>query len=105
MATNTVWVGLVGVDPRPGNDALEGARGAFVRFVALAAAPDDFVRQVHEALDEFQFEFDELSDVEPPSVFSEREEVEGELDRIARTVADDGFSRFGEFHVYDNDDG
>ncbi len=105
MATNTVWVGLVGVRPRPGNDALEGARGAFVRFLALAAGADDYVRQLHEALDEFQFEFDEVSDVEPYSVFSEREEAAGELDRVARKVADDGFSRFGEFYAFEDEDG
>ena len=36
------WIGLAHVKPKPGNDVLGGAAGAYVAAVALAGDPDDF---------------------------------------------------------------
>jgi hypothetical protein len=104
MSEKVVWVGLVGLRPRPGNDTLGGVRGAFVRFLALAAGEGDFIQQMHEALDEFQFDFEEVSEIEPLSDFVERGACDSELADIARKVSEDGYSRFGEFFVFEGDD-
>ena len=104
MAEKTLWIGLVGLRPRPGNDSLAEARGAFVRVLALATCEQDYLRQMHSALEEFKFDFDEISDVEPYSKLVEREGTERELEEIAQKVSADGYSRFGEFFVYESDD-
>ena len=104
MGTKTLWIGLVGLRPRAGNDSLGDARGAFVHVLTLATDEDDYVRQMHLALDEFQFDFDQVCDVEPYSVLVEREGKNGALDQVAQKVSADGYSRFGEFFLYERDD-
>ena len=104
MATKTLWIGLVGLRPRKGNDSLGDARGAFVRFLALATDETEYKREMHAALDEFRFDFDEVSEVERYRQFVGREGADGELAELARKVSADGYSRFGEFFPYEADD-
>ena len=99
-----LYIGLVGVRPMEGNDCLGDSRGAFVNVIALAEDEEDYLRQLEEALEEFRFYRDEIEDVEPYSSRLARGQVEDGLDEIARKVADDGYSRFGSFFVYENDD-
>ncbi len=56
------------------------------------------------ALEEFKFDLDEVSDVEPYSKLVGREGTDRELDEVARKVSADGYSRFGEFFLYESDD-
>lgn len=104
MATKTLWIGLVGLRPRKGNDSLGDARGAFVRFLALATDETDYQKEMHAALDEFKFDFDEVSEVEPYRQFVSREGSDAEVAEVARKVSADGYSRFGEFFLYEADD-
>lgn len=104
VATKTLWIGLVGLRPREGNDTLGDACGAFVRLLAMAADESDYVREITKTLDEFQFDFDEVSGVETYSEFVSREGVDTDLAEVAHKVSSDGYSRFSEFFLYDADD-
>ena len=103
-AKKPVWIGLVGLRPRKGNESLGDARGAFVLFLALASDETEYTIEMYAALEEFQFDFDEVCDVEPYLDFVSRKGLDVELAEIATNVSEDGYSRFGEFFVYSVDD-
>ena len=64
-----VWIGLAHVKPREGNDALEGAIGAFVPVLALAAGVEEFVSRATTFLSGLRFDVIEMDDIQ---LFNER---------------------------------
>jgi hypothetical protein len=72
------WSGIARVMPRPGNNALGDARGAFVGIAALARDEQDFRGKVAAFLSALDFELDALEDMGP---------IRGEGD-LARMDAD-----------------
>ena len=48
-ATKHVWIGLAEVVACEGNDELEGAKGAYVKVLALASSPAEFRERVVSA--------------------------------------------------------
>ena len=59
-----VWIGLAHVKPRPGNDLLDGAIGAFVPSLALAENEEDYASKVTALLSEYGFHVLDLDDIE-----------------------------------------
>jgi hypothetical protein len=99
-----LWIGLVGVRPRDGNAFLGGARGAFVRLLAMARDESHYLLQMRQTLEEFRFDFDEVTAVEPYAEFVSREGMAVDLSEVADKVSRDGYTRFGEFFAYEADD-
>jgi hypothetical protein len=95
-----VWIGLVGVGPLPTNTNLDGAKGAYVNALALAATVEDYQRAVNIALDQlalFAFEFE---DVERFDNRSERMTLDADICVLADEARQSGHVRFGEFHRF-----
>ncbi len=65
-----VWIGLAHAIPRPTNDLLDGALGAYVNAVAIASSEHEFCNRIEDALNAWQFDVVKISDVER---FGERE--------------------------------
>lgn len=99
-----VWIGLVGVVPRPGNDLLGKAKQGFVNILALAASTSEYGAQVERVLDELGLDVTEIEDSEPLSERLSKWTVDPEISRLAQEVNSTGFARFGTFHVYEDED-
>ena len=51
-----VWIGTVHVKPKPGNEDLGEAVGAYVSTLALADSEETYSIRVYELFDEWDFE-------------------------------------------------
>jgi hypothetical protein len=89
--------------PRPGNEILEGAQGAFVYMLALASNAQEFKEAVLRALDEFGFDLEEMNEVEPFSAKLTHGDVDDYLAERALMVAQDGKTRYGEFFLHNEE--
>ena len=58
------WIGLANVVPRPGNESLGNADGAFVAVVGDARSTEGFLDLVSQELGSLEFEVVSLEDVE-----------------------------------------
>lgn len=100
-----VWVGLVGVMPKPGNSCLEGAKGAYTNAVAIASNADEFKRLVKYALRQmnlFPFEFEDL---EPIEARASRVFLKKEIRALAYRASASGQVCFDKFHRFKRLDG
>jgi hypothetical protein len=102
MKKKSVWIGLVGISPRPGAKKVlsAAAKGSFVNALAFAADRAEYQSIVEEALRDLGLTAYEFEDVEP---FSERTS-KWQVDELIRDLADEvsatGTVRFGTFHNY-----
>jgi hypothetical protein len=104
MSDLQVWIGLAHVAPLPGNDELEPGEAAYVTI--LAAAPDrrELLERLTRSLAQDGYRLLNIEDTEPFERRSARERVDEELIGLANSVARDGETRFGTFHVYPHDE-
>src|SRR5262245_21753001 len=96
-----VWIGLAHVKECPGNDALEGALGAWVNALAWVQDASRYAVVVREALLELGFELLSTEDEEPLHQRQARSVVAPELLNAAEEVRITGEVRFGTFHSYE----
>ena len=103
MNTNQVWIGLVGLKPKKGNQILgKNVRGAFVYVLAWTNSVAGYKKMVKEALIQHNFVFDEVEDV---STFKQRyyaSEPPKDLLSLSKKVQKNYGVYFGEFFVYVN---
>ena len=59
------WIGLVEVEAEPGQDVLDGAKGAYVNVVALADDESGFRSLVRSTMNEYSLKVREISDIGP----------------------------------------
>jgi hypothetical protein len=102
-AAKQPWVGLIGLKPRPGNEILGSAQGAYVYMLALATDERDFRKAVLVSLEEFGFGLEEMDEVEPFSAKLLRGNVDDYLVERASKVAQDGKTRYGEFFLHEEE--
>lgn len=95
-----VWIGLVGVVPRPGSAALGNAKGGFTNALALVTDPREFERQVTEALDELGLIPYEFEDIESFTSRIARCEVDEAIKELAPEVERTGNVRLGTFYNF-----
>jgi hypothetical protein len=98
-----IWIGLVSVIPRAGNDALLGASGAFTNALALAGGQPDFRSLVCAHLQVLGFDAEEFEDEEPLKIRLEKYVVSPELIKLADEISESEPVRFGSFHAFPTD--
>jgi hypothetical protein len=101
----TVWIGLVGVGPLPGNTSLNGLKGAYVNALGAADSVEHFQQLVTDELRElklFPFEFE---DVEPFNERAARKSLSATLHSLAENSQRSGRIEFDTFHRFRNTDG
>src|SRR3954451_2795560 len=103
MTDSTTWIGLFHVLPLPGNDALEGAVGAFVTVAAAAEDEQQFVAIVSAALHEAGFEMSSAEDVEPWSTRLRNGRPEKEIRELVKSLSAENRIALGAFYSYDAD--
>ena len=98
-----IWIGTAHVTPRPGNDLLEGAAGAFVPIVALAEDMTEFVSMITTLLDSYEFEVVEVEDIQR---FEERlstSSVEDDIRELADGLTPSEPIGMDTFQAYDSE--
>jgi hypothetical protein len=99
----SLWIGLIGIMPKPGNECFGGAQGAYVNVVTFATSAQSFKRKVKLALcdmDMILVEFD------PPEQLRDRllgKNVDKEIFRMAETAKKQDSVVFGTFHMYNSE--
>lgn len=104
MKSTDIWIGRFDVKPRPGNDALGIAKGAFVNVVALATDEDDYVQIVKAATDNYGFDIVRWEDVVRLSEWTKNNNLHRELEELARSLTREIPIQFDEFQSYLHDD-
>ncbi|HJR72555.1 MAG TPA: hypothetical protein VJ806_02810 [Luteimonas sp.] len=94
------WSGVAEVIPRTGNHLLEGADGAYVGVVGIAASEAEFLDNSRIAFNAMNFDLLELEDVE----FIDSVEKWMEADEVMRervsALSDRNPIEFGSFHTF-----
>ncbi|MBL9007200.1 MAG: hypothetical protein JNJ46_23285 [Myxococcales bacterium] len=100
MKRTEAWIGLVEVQPQPGNDSLKGAKGAFVNVVALAPSEHEYKDLVEATMTEYGFSILKYSDVAPLDDWKRTYRLHPELDQLASGLTKEFPIQFGEFQSY-----
>ena len=95
-----VWVGLVHVKPRRGNDVLEDAIGAFVPAVGLAENGNDFASAVFSLLDKYEFDVAEMKEVETLQQRELRACLDSKISELVGNLSSENPVELGSFHTY-----
>jgi len=83
-----IWIGLAHVKPKQGNDALQGAKGAFAPILSMATDVNSFISTATSFLNAHGFEVIEMEDVQ---IFEERcrdADVDEELMTLAQNLSE-----------------
>lgn len=99
-----VWVSLVNVVPAPGNDVLNGARGAYVNVAALASGPDAYQAIVQSEFSALEFSVISIEGVIRLSEILKNNTANGEILGMSDNVKKTGNIEFGVFHAYQIDE-
>jgi len=97
-----VWIGLAHVKPNPGNDLLDGARGAFVPVLALASCVEEFTSKVMGLLRKYNFRIPEIEDIEPLKIRLARGPVDSAIVKLASSISEDNNVAFSSFETYED---
>lgn len=100
-AVPEVWIGLVDVGPMPGNDSLEGAKGALVNVIACVKNRAEFDQAATRELAAYQFFIRSMKNVRP---LSADDQISDELRQLAEQAETPGQVEFGAFHSYEEDE-
>ena len=100
-----LFLGLAHARPteQNGSEELRGALGAYFYAVALADDGAAFVERVRVQLEEIDFELADLSDVRPLDEAIREEHLAPALLELANRAAAENTTRFGAFHVYEDE--
>ncbi len=99
--TRQVWIGMAQVEPRKGNNVLEGAVGAFVNALAIADDETEWQARTRDALREIGFDLKAFEDAEPFWAREHSANPSEELRRYAEEARLSGEVRFGCFQAFD----
>ncbi len=89
------------VHVRPGTDLLDGATGAYVIAIALAANSSEYRSLVRSELEALGLEVAMFEDVEKYSDRVRTGDPERQIRKLAGTVNDGNRVALGTFHAYD----
>ncbi len=98
-----IWIGTVHVRPKPGNEDLGEALGAYVPTLALADSEETYSIRVYELFNKWDFEALEVVNHESLSVRLSREPVDEYLITLADTLGEKNPAAWGKFQVYLNE--
>ena len=97
------WIGLAHIRPRPGNDLLGPAIGAFVPVVALAEDENDFASKAAELLSSLEFDVPEIQDIEPFQKRILHYAVDRAIRRQAESLSETDPIAYGTFNTYNEE--
>lgn len=98
----TVWIGIVNVVPKKGNDTIGQCRGAYVNILTRAGSVDEFVDKIQAGLEAEGFVYVGLADTpEPFALRREKCRVSEDLKRLAAEVQSDDEVLFDTFMTFD----
>jgi len=100
MNVTQVWIGLAHVRPQSSNDLLEGALGAFVPAVALAANVEDFTGMATTALRALGFDVIEVDDIEQWTVRTTKFQVSEDMRTLVQSLTPEQPIALGTFDSY-----
>jgi hypothetical protein len=100
--TMVVWVGLAHVKPRPGNDLLGCAVGAFVPSVGLAENEQEFVSVLVRFLEGYGFDVVEIKDIETLEMRKLHFRVDLQVCELASALTSENPIGLGSFHTYND---
>jgi hypothetical protein len=98
-----VWIGLVHIKPRTGNDTFDDALGAYVNALARVADIEGFRVKVRDCFDQQGFDLVELENAEPLRLRLARADVSADLLEAAQLTRHTGEVSWGVFHTYDSE--
>jgi hypothetical protein len=99
-----IWIGCAHVKPRPGNDLLDGSRGAFINSVGLAENEQDFASALIDVLDEYDFDVVEVKDIDTLRNREVIYSVDSNLRELAASLTWENPIGLGSFHAYEADE-
>lgn len=94
------WIGLAQVKPRPGNEMLGIATGAFVPVLALARTQDDFVNKVVAKLESYDFDVVEIDDIELCKARFKQPDISNEIIALETLLSEDNPVTLHTFQSY-----
>jgi hypothetical protein len=81
-----VWIGLAHVQPKQGNELLEGAKGAFVPVLGLASTLTEFSDALIILLESYSFNVLEVEDIELYADRIKSFNIDSELQNLVTTL-------------------
>lgn len=104
VARRQIWIGLVDMVPRAGNDFFDGGKGAVAYVLAMAENEGGYLSELRAALEHYGLELVSVEELEPLEERMKRKSLSDALLAKADEVKETGKLRFGEFHVYESED-
>lgn len=100
-----VWIGLVGMKPKPGSTFFdEGIKGAYAQILAWADSTTEYKAQIEEALNFYHLYLHTIDNVEPLAERLSKYVIDDYLLELANEVRTTGNARFGTFHEFENEE-
>lgn len=103
MDFKRIWIGLAHVKPRPRNDQLDGAGGAFVPAVALAVDESEFATVVATFLNAYEFDVITVEDIETLDRRRQHSDIENEVVELAAKLTLDNPIALSAFEAYERE--
>lgn len=100
MNVPTVWIGLLNVKPRKGNDLTDGSH-SFVTVVALGKDANDYTEIAIRLLNAMDFDVLEVEDVEPWSVRIQKGSPDQEIRDLVAGLTNENWAAYSTFYSYD----
>jgi hypothetical protein len=97
-----IWIGLAKVSNIPGQNLLNGAKGAYVNILAMASSSSDFKDKVKKSVIDLGLNLLHIEDVELFSERSKNYEITESIKNLAKEVSETKELRFGNFHTFDD---
>jgi hypothetical protein len=100
----SLWIGLIEIIPKPGNECFGGAKGAYVNVITFAVSAISFKRKVKQALNELDLI---LVEFDLPEQLRDRfrgKKFTKEIFQMAETAMKQDSVVFGTFHTYNSED-
>jgi hypothetical protein len=99
-----ILVGLVELRPRPGNDELDGAPGAYTNAVTRAADELEFRAKVAEVFGDLAYDVVHVSEIEPAAHRAARDALSETLLEAARRAPHADGVFWDTYYVFEKDD-
>lgn len=100
VSDNLTWVGTAEVAPRPGNELLGGASGAYVPVVGIAGSRLAFEAGIRLAMGALDFELIDVEDVRQLLVPAEVGHPDEALAQRLHLLGPDNPIELGSFHAF-----
>ena len=94
------WSALAEVIPRPGNDLLNGAEGAYVAIVGIADSGRDLLRKATLAFSAMDFDLINLEDIEQVHSVEQLQHADPVLTERFTALRSDNPIEVGTFHSF-----